>query len=96
MEYQRSWKAVIEVDTNKETTKDKNMDEMTNWLVYLLWEEQFVKIAVSVYPNALTEDQKEYFMEPENQKVIISKLPPMYAEAKILDIDRIFDSCEIH
>jgi len=60
------------------------MSSYINWLIYLVFEGDLIKIALQVDMNNLPGDCAEYPMEPENREYILSLLPDYYGERGII------------
>jgi hypothetical protein len=68
------------------------MDNSISLLIYLSDGEQLFDVALKLEGNALTEDEKTYFLESENKKKLMSYLPIHCQElGKIVDVREIFE-----
>lgn len=61
-------------------------------LIYLSDGDQLFVVALKLEGNALTDDEKTYFLEPENKKKLMSFLP-LHCQGlgNIVDVREIFD-----
>ncbi len=70
------------------------MNDIINWLITILHDDQLTKVAVRFRRDALPFDCIEYFMEPESRRIIKRELLPPHIQScgPIVAIEEIFET----